>query len=171
MLRIEALLLQPMLKSPRDSTSIIWKKNVDPQKLKSVLRTILAEVNQEQSSKVASILPTKPSLPISPNSKSKESFCPTMKHYGLSLTDRHLHEALLRDLMSLNKKHEKGYQKHLLSYDGVTRGFFNLVSIPKATFLPGPPTVKHGIWLLVRMVIPFQRLMYMALRQYNLCAT
>ena len=109
------------------------KKNVDPQKLKSVLHTILAEVNQEQSTKVVSILPTKPSLPISPNSKTKESFCSTMKHYGLSLTDRHLHEALLRDLLSLNKKHKNGYQKHLLSYDGVTRGFFNLVSIPKAT--------------------------------------
>eukprot|EP00521_Asterionellopsis_glacialis_P009673 CAMPEP_0195287468 /NCGR_PEP_ID=MMETSP0707-20130614/4517_1 /TAXON_ID=33640 /ORGANISM="Asterionellopsis glacialis, Strain CCMP134" /LENGTH=158 /DNA_ID=CAMNT_0040347225 /DNA_START=391 /DNA_END=863 /DNA_ORIENTATION=+ len=130
MLRVESLIL-PLLTTERYSTSIFWKKDVDPDEVKHILKSIIAEVHKEQSEKVATIL-QKPSLPISPNSKENKSFCPTLKHYGIPLDDRRLHEAFLRDFIALNKKYQRGYKKHMILYEGSTKGTFNLVPIPKA---------------------------------------
>ena len=58
-----------------------------------------------------------------------------MKRYGLSLEDRQLHQYLLRDLITLNQKHEPVKQKNILSYVGVGKRDFNMVPIPRAASL------------------------------------
>eukprot|EP00957_Ditylum_brightwellii_P101723 7752786-Ditylum_brightwellii.AAC.1 len=55
-----------------------------------------------------------------------------MKQYGIPLGDCQLHKALLYDIVVLNKKHETGQQKNMLSHDGISKGMFNLVAIPRA---------------------------------------
>eukprot|EP00957_Ditylum_brightwellii_P017480 1316593-Ditylum_brightwellii.AAC.1 len=55
-----------------------------------------------------------------------------MKQYGIPLGDCQLHKALFRNIVVLNKKHETGQQKNMLSYDCISKGMFNLVAIPRA---------------------------------------
>ena len=77
---------------------------------------------------------------LSPNSKKTSNFCPTLKKYNVDLEEPRLHEALLRDLVSLNRKHQinssNALHKHLLSYETVGKGErFYLVEIPASRSL------------------------------------
>ena len=63
------------------------------------------------------------------------TYRPMTKCYGISLEDQRLHQFLLRDLITLNQKHETGQQKNMLSYRGASKGNFNLVPITRAASL------------------------------------
>ena len=71
-------------------------------------------------------------LPTSPLSKEKPPFCLTMKIYSIPLGDCQVHQGLWQDLIVLNKKHEVGDQKYMLSCEGSSKGTSNLVKIPSA---------------------------------------
>lgn len=123
-------MLLPLLKTEINSTSIQIKSisiqfnsNVTLMQIQRILQTILAKFNQEKSDNLLTVY-KELSLPFSPTSKSNDNFCPTLKTYCVPFHDQWLHATLLRDLMSLNKRNETGYQKHMLSYDSVTRVFF-----------------------------------------------
>eukprot|EP00957_Ditylum_brightwellii_P004017 305268-Ditylum_brightwellii.AAC.1 len=58
-----------------------------------------------------------------------------MKSHGLLLEDWQLHKSLLCDLITLNQKHKRVQQKNMKSYEGVSKGYFNLVPIPRAASL------------------------------------
>ena len=71
-----------------------------------------------------------------------------MKFYGISLEDRQLHQYLLRNLITLNHKHKTGQENNMLPYDGVIKGNFNLVPIPRASSLGQiRPKEKYSKWI------------------------
>jgi hypothetical protein len=115
-----------------NSATIQWRENIDAGQVEMQLQSIVREANEKREEELSLILSTVRN-PVSPQSVNRLSFCPTMKQYGLSLEDRRLHGNLLRDLMSLNKKFEKGKQANMISYQGVSKGTYNLVAIPRST--------------------------------------
>jgi hypothetical protein len=115
-----------------NSATLQWRKNIDAGQVEMQLQSIVREANEKREEELSLILSTVRN-PVSPQSANRISFCPTLKQYGVSLEDRRLHGNVLRDLMSLNKKFEKGKQANMISYQGVSKGTYNLVAIPRST--------------------------------------
>jgi hypothetical protein len=115
-----------------NSATLQWRKNIDAGQVEMQLQSIVSEANEKREEELSRILSTV-RTPVSPQSLVRNNFCPTLKKYGLSLSDRRLHGNLLRDLMSLNRKFENGKQANMISYQGVSKGTYNLVAIPRST--------------------------------------
>jgi hypothetical protein len=105
---------------------------VDLKRLESLLFSIVREMNEKRETELSKILDTVRD-PVSPATEKIASFCPTLKLYGVPLEDRRVHGGLLRDLMTLNQKFEKGPQKNLLSFPRWNGGIMNLVAVPRST--------------------------------------
>jgi hypothetical protein len=79
------------------------------------LAKIVTKVNDEKEKELSVILETVRNA-VSPGSKANPEYCPWFVKYGISLEDRRVHEGLLRDLITLNHRHEKASGKTNVLY-------------------------------------------------------
>ena len=105
--------------------------DVDTTKFKSILQEIVRDSNEKREGKLLFIL-ANIFQPVSPQSQVKYKFFPMMKYYGISLEYHQAHKSLLRDLITLNQKHEMVHNKNMLLYGIVSKGHFNLMPTPRA---------------------------------------
>ena len=126
LLRVQRLLLPLLMKEEFLNTNF-WAPNVDSAEAGAALHSIVTELKQHQDDSLSAILETV-QAPTSPNTKESPSIVPTLKAYGVSLTDRRVHADLLRDLVFLNKKHDKSSTLRCKSRNNFTSSFVHIPS-------------------------------------------
>jgi hypothetical protein len=67
-----------------------WAPNVDLAAVRVALHSILGELRQHRDDFLSAILKTR-QVPTSPSTKERPTVVPTLKVYGISLEDRHVH--------------------------------------------------------------------------------
>ena len=76
-LRLQSQVI-PLLIS--NCASIQWKQEVDTSQIEILLHSIMTEANKKREEELSGVLCTT-RTPVSPQSKNKDTFCPTIKRY------------------------------------------------------------------------------------------